>query len=62
MNTSTLADKPLNYWEQSYLKSQYKTLRTGTEDKFDIWLMSIEERWFKEVSACLEGNFPDWRG
>ena len=62
MNTSTLADKPLNYWEQSYLKSQYKTLETGTDDKFDAWLMSIEERWFKEVCACLQGNFPDWRG
>ncbi len=62
MNTSTLADNELNYQYKSSLKSQYKILKAGTEEKLETWLMSIEEHWLEEVFACLQGNFPDWRG
>ncbi|MBE9125672.1 MULTISPECIES: hypothetical protein [unclassified Coleofasciculus] len=44
------------------LKSQYRTLGLVTEDKFETWLMTLEERWASEVVACLQGKFPDWRG
>jgi hypothetical protein len=43
------------------LKLQYKTLKSGTEDKFEAWIMAIEDRWFEEIEACLQGKFPNWR-
>lgn len=49
---------PKKYW----LKSRYKALNLGTEDKFEAWIMTIEDRWTDEILDCLKGNFPDWRG
>ncbi|MBE9126576.1 MULTISPECIES: hypothetical protein [unclassified Coleofasciculus] len=43
------------------LKRQYKSLKSGTEDKFEAWIKAVDESWTEEISACLQGKFPDWR-
>jgi gas vesicle protein len=62
MTISLSKDKQLYSWDKSSLKSKYKALQSGTEDKFEAWLMTIEEHWTDEIAACLQGKFPDWRG
>lgn len=47
--------------KKSLLQRQYKTLKSGTEDKFEVWIQTVDERWTEEIAACLEGKFPDWR-
>ncbi len=44
------------------LFAQYKTLKISTPSKFEKWIMSVDERWIGEISACIQGEFPDWRG
>jgi hypothetical protein len=56
------ADTLLGERDKVSLKSQYKALSSGTEDKFEAWLMTIEDQWTAEIAACLQGKFPDWRG
>jgi hypothetical protein len=62
MTISVLADsKKINH-KKVDLKLQYKTLKSATEDKFEAWITTIEDRWAEEIEACLQGKFPDWRG
>lgn len=61
--TTTLVGNPKEAnQKRTWLKLQYKALNAGTEDKFEAWLMKIEDRWTDEILDCLKGNFPDWRG
>ncbi len=61
--TTTLVGNPKEaHQKRTWLKLQYKALNAGTEDKFEAWLMKIEDRWTDEILDCLKGNFPDWRG
>ncbi|AFZ17152.1 hypothetical protein [Allocoleopsis franciscana] len=62
MTMTILGDKKQINPKKSCLKSHYKALNSGTEDKFEAWLMTIEDRWTDEILDCLKGNFPDWRG
>lgn len=49
-------------WDKLSLKLRYKMFKAGTEDKFDAWITKIEDDWNDEIAACLQGQFPDWRG
>jgi hypothetical protein len=62
MTSSVLANRQIVNPNKLLLKLQYKTLGLKTEDKFEEWLMQIEDRWTEEIAACLQGKFPDWRG
>lgn len=62
MTISLLKDKHPCNWNKASLRSIYKALQSGTEDKFEAWLMTIEEQWTDEIAVCLQGKFPDWRG
>lgn len=62
MTMTILGDKKQINPKKSGLKLQYKALSSGTEDKFEAWIMTIEDRWTDEILDCLKGNFPDWRG
>lgn len=62
MTMTILGDQKQINPKKSWLKSHYKALNSGTEDKFEAWLMTIEDRWTDEILDCLKGNFPDWRG
>lgn len=62
MTISVLADsKEINH-KKVALKLQYQALQSGTQDKFEAWITTIEDRWTDEIEACLQGKFPDWRG
>jgi hypothetical protein len=62
MTMTILENKKQTNPKKSGLKLQYKALSSGTEDKFEAWIMTIEDRWTDEILDCLKGNFPDWRG
>ena len=62
MAVSQLADKKVVNQNKVWLKLQYRTLKSGTQEKFDAWIMTVEEHWTEEIAACLQGKFPDWRG
>lgn len=47
--------------QRAFLKLQYSTVYSDTDNKFDAWLVTLEEQWTSEISACLQGQFPDWR-
>jgi len=51
----------LTHTQKAFLKLQYQTVSSATDDKFEAWLMTLEEQWTPEISACLQGKFPDWR-
>lgn len=53
-------DKAVNC-KKSSLKLQYKALKSPTDDKFEAWLMVVEECWLQEIQDCLQDKFPDWR-
>lgn len=61
MNGSVLSNGNGVSQKKVLLKLQYKSLKSRTEDKFEAWIMNIEERWAQEISDCLQGKFPDWR-
>ncbi|MEW6491177.1 MAG: hypothetical protein AB1589_01315 [Cyanobacteriota bacterium] len=61
MNSSVLSNCHGVSQKKVLLKLQYKALKSRTEDKFEAWIMNIEERWAQEISDCLQGRFPDWR-
>lgn len=61
MNVATLAQTKSNNRNQKSTKIQLKSLKSVTDEKFDNWIMTVEDRWIEEIAACLEGNFPDWR-
>lgn len=62
MPVSQLADNKVVNQNKVRLKLQYRTLKSGTQEKFDAWIMTVEEHWTEEIAACLQGKFPDWRG
>jgi hypothetical protein len=62
MTTSLLENHQIINPNKILLKLQYKSLDSKTEDKFEEWIMEIEDCWTEEIAACLQGNFPDWRG
>ncbi|HEY9671678.1 MAG TPA: hypothetical protein V6D11_09560 [Waterburya sp.] len=62
MVVSQLTDNKIVNQNKVWLKLQYRTLKSGTQDKFDAWIMTVEEHWTEEIAACLQGKFPDWRG
>ncbi|HEY9614844.1 hypothetical protein [Allocoleopsis sp.] len=62
MTMTILGDKKQINQKKSGLKLHYKALSSRTEDKFEAWIMTIEDRWTDEILDCLKGNFPDWRG
>ncbi len=62
MTISILADSKRTNQKKVALKLQYQALKSGTEDKFEEWITTIEDRWAEEIEACLQGKFPDWRG
>jgi hypothetical protein len=51
----------LTQTQKALLKLQYQTVPLATDDKFEAWLMTLEEQWTPEIAACLQGKFPDWR-
>ncbi|MEQ8539439.1 MAG: hypothetical protein RIB93_18550 [Coleofasciculus sp. D1-CHI-01] len=54
----------LTHTQKALLKLQYQTVHSAhsaTDDKFEAWLMTLEEQWTPEIAACLQGKFPDWR-
>lgn len=61
MNKSVLANRQVVNRSKGLLTLQYKALESRTDDKFEAWLMTIEESWADEIAACLQGKFPDWR-
>jgi len=61
MATSVFANTKTDNPSKVLLKLQYKALKSRTEDKFEAWIMTIEDRWTNEIAACLQGKFPDWR-
>ncbi len=61
MNKSGLSNRQAINQNKGLLKSQYKALKLMTDEKFEAWLMTIEDRWADEIAACLQGKFPDWR-
>lgn len=62
MAVSQLADNKVVNQNKVWLKLKYRTLKSGTQEKFDAWIMTVEEHWTEEIAACLQGKFPDWRG
>jgi hypothetical protein len=62
MAVSQLADSKAVNQKKVWLKLQYRTLKSGTQEKFEAWIMTVEEHWTEEIAACLQGKFPDWRG
>jgi hypothetical protein len=61
MNKSFLANSQIVNPKKDWLKLKYRALKSGTYDKFEAWIMTIEDRWTDEISDCLQGKFPDWR-
>jgi gas vesicle protein len=61
MTASVLANSNVGKSDKISLKLQYKALKSGTEDKFEAWIMTIEDHWSEEIAACIQGKFPDWR-
>lgn len=61
MTVSASTYSQLSHYDKVALKLRYSALKSGNEDKFEAWLMTIEERWLEEIAACLQGKFPDWR-
>ncbi len=61
MNGSVLSKNNSVSQKKVLLKLQYKSLKSKTEDKFEAWIMNIEDRWAEEILDCLQGKFPDWR-
>ena len=61
MITSKPKTKHLELANKILLKLQYQALATGNDDKFEDWMLIIEDQWLEEIAACLKGNFPDWR-
>ncbi len=61
MAVSQLADSKVVNQNKVWLKLQYKTLKSGTQEKFDAWIMMVEGHWTEEIAACLQDKFPDWR-
>ncbi len=53
-------DKVVNF-DKASLKFQYKALESRTDEKFEAWMMTVEDQWLEEIKACLQGKFPDWR-
>jgi len=51
----------LTQTQKAFLKLHYQTVYSATDDKFEAWLMTLEEQWTPEIAACLQGKFPDWR-
>ena len=62
MTTTLLKNRKEANQKKFWLKLQYKALSAGTEEKFEAWIMTIEDHWTDEILDCLKGNFPDWRG
>ncbi|HBB33863.1 MAG TPA: hypothetical protein DDZ80_18535 [Cyanobacteria bacterium UBA8803] len=62
MTASVLANIQSNNYDKLSLKLKYKNLKAGTDDKFEDWIANVEDCWLEEIAACLQGNFPDWRG
>lgn len=62
MTISLLSYRHTVNQKKVFLNLQYKALKSGTYDKFETWIMTIEDRWTDEILDCLKGNFPDWRG
>ncbi|MCA1992003.1 MAG: hypothetical protein LDL41_08140 [Coleofasciculus sp. S288] len=52
--------QPINM-EKASLKLKYRALKTRGDDKFEAWIMAVEERWLEEIAACIQGQFPDWQ-
>ncbi len=61
MNKSGLSNRQTLNQNKGLFKVQYKALKSMTDEKFEAWLMTIEDRWADEIAACLQGKFPDWR-
>lgn len=61
MTSSILTSSKKVTPKKDWLKLQYRSLKSGTYDKFEAWIMTIEDRWTDEIADCLRGNFPDWR-
>lgn len=61
MNAVNFIQNKSNNREQSSKKTQLKPLISQKDEKFNTWIVTVEDRWLEEIAACLEGNFPDWR-
>ncbi|GAB4206067.1 MAG: hypothetical protein Fur006_62830 [Coleofasciculaceae cyanobacterium] len=61
MNKSFLTNPQIVNPKKDWLKLRYRALQSGTYDKFEAWIMTIEDRWADEIADCLQGKFPDWR-
>ncbi|HBE17985.1 MAG TPA: hypothetical protein DEG17_13975 [Cyanobacteria bacterium UBA11149] len=61
MNAVTFFPNKSNNRDRYSKKTQLKSLVSRTDEKFNTWIVTVEDRWLEEIAACLEGNFPDWR-